>query len=356
MARYALEASSGLTEGGVAPCAKHFPGHGDTHVDSHLALPVINKTERELYETELVPFRALIEAGVATVMTGHMALPFVVTEDDKEAPSSCSKTVTTELLRHRLGFKGVIVTDCLEMEAVAGKYTSQKGAVLSLQAGADVAMICHTMRVQTGAMEETYRAVATGALSLAALRESGRRIGELKRRFAGTWEMVLAELDETRLANIAEANTELSRRAYKASTRIIRGPLPAVKEGPVLVLTPSGDPQYFAFAEHVRAHRTETQQVLYSPLPGPVVVLRQGLALLIFVTRNADRSTWQLAYLRRLREHIPQDTAVVVLASRGPYDLEDASDIGYGCVGSMEDTEPALYAAAGVIMRSRVIE
>lgn len=373
VAKYAIEVSNGLTEGGVAPTAKHFPGHGDTHVDSHLALPVIKKTERELHETELVPFRALIEARVATIMTGHMALPLMVGEGDKETPCSCSRTVTRELLRHELGFEGVIVTDCLEMAAVAAKYTSQKGAVLSLQAGADVVMICHTMGLQTGAIAETYKAVEGGELSLAELRESGGRIDKLKARFSGTWKSALAELDEGGLAEIVEAHAKLSDRAYGASTAVIQGPLPDVGPGPVLVLTPEMESvnkavddaeekntHYIAFAGSVRKRREGTRHVVYSRLPGPeddvpaevVVALHQAVrpALVIFVTRNADRSVWQLAYLRKLRRHIPGETAVVVLASCGPYDLEGALDVEYARVGSFEYTAAALDAAAGVIL------
>lgn len=364
--------SNGLTEGGIAPSAKHFPGHGDTHVDSHLALPVIRKTERELHETELVPFRALIESGIATIMTGHMALPLVVGEDDKETPCSCSRTVTTGLLRHELGFKGVIVTDCLEMDAVAAKYTSPKGAVLSLQAGADVVMICHTMGLQTGAVEETYKAVEKGELSLAALRESGVRVDELKARFAGTWEKVLGELDETRLAEILEAHATLSKRAYEASTAVVKGPLPEVRQGPVLVLTPEVESvnkavddeevkntagphhNYIAFAASVQRRREVTQHVVYSgreeDVPAEVVAAVQEAALVIFVTRNADRSRWQTRYLRRL---CPGRTAVVVLASCGPYDLMDAPDVEYGCIASFEYTPAALEAAAGVIFGER---
>ena len=376
MAKYAIQVSNGLTEGGVAPSAKHFPGHGDTYVDSHLALPVIKKIERELHGMELIPFRALIDAGVATIMTGHMALPLVVAEDDKETPCSCSRTVTTELLRQQLGFKGVIVTDCLEMEAVAGKYTTQKGAVLSLRAGADVAMICHTMGVQTGAIEETYKAVERGELSLAALRESGVRIDELKRQFAGTWETVFAELDEEGLAEVVGANAKLSKRAYGASTAVIKEPLPEAKPGPVLVLTPemesvnkavddadeesTAGAHYIAFAASVRARRKDTQHIVYSRLPGPeneipdgvIAALRQDVhpARLIFVTRNADRSVWQVEYLRRLRRHVPLETAVVVLASCNPYDLEGAPDIDYACVASFEYTAAALDAAVDVVL------
>ncbi|KAG8215270.1 glycoside hydrolase family 3 protein [Butyriboletus roseoflavus] len=379
VAKYAIAVSSGLAQGGVAPSAKHFPGHGDTHVDSHLALPVIKKSDSELHETELVPFRALIEAGIATIMTGHMALPLVVGEADSETPCSCSRTVTTELLRDRLGFKGVVVTDCLEMDAVAAKYTSQKGAVLSLQAGADVVMICHTMELQRGAIEETYRAVEQEALSLVALRESGTRVDELKARFAGTWESVVAELDERRLAEIVEVNGKLSERAYGASTCVIQGPLPEVGPGPVLVLTPETEsvnkavdddtekntagPPYISLTGSVQTRRKGAVHVVYSPLPGPeedvpaevLRALRQAEcpALLIFVTRNADRSAWQTTYLRKLRKHIPEETAVVVLASCGPYDLVDARDVEYACVGSFEYTPAALDGAAAVILGER---
>ncbi|KAG6370719.1 hypothetical protein JVT61DRAFT_11105 [Boletus reticuloceps] len=370
VAKYAVEVSDGLTEGGIAPSAKHFPGHGDTHVDSHLALPVIKKSEGELHETELVPFRALIEAGVATIMTGHMALPMVVGEQDKETPCSCSRTVTTGLLREQLGFKGVVVTDCLEMDAVAAKYTSEKGAVMSLQAGADVVMICHTMGLQTGAIEETYKAVSKGELSLAALRESGRRIEALKTRFAGTWENVFGEMDDTRLAGLLEAHAKLSERAYGASTAIIRGPLPKVGPGPVLVLTPevesvnkavddaeeknTAGPHYVAFAASVQRRRESTRHMVYSrdedEVRAEVVDAVKEAVLVIFVTRNADRGEWQVRYLREVGLH---GTEVVVVASCGPYDLVDAADVSYGCVGSFEYTPAALEAAAGVVFGER---
>lgn len=108
-------------------------------MDSHLALPRILKTKAELREMELIPFQGLIDAKIPTIMTGHMALPLVTGDD---TPSSLSRSITTDLIRDEMGFKGVIVTDCLEMEAVAQLYGGSEGAaVMSLQAGADIAMI-----------------------------------------------------------------------------------------------------------------------------------------------------------------------------------------------------------------------
>ncbi|KAG9311024.1 glycoside hydrolase family 3 protein [Chiua virens] len=360
VAKYAVEVSNGLTEGGVAPSAKHFPGHGDTHVDSHLALPVIKKTKREIQETELVPFRSLIEAGVATIMTGHMALPLVVGEEDKETPCSCSANGDDGDASRRTGIRGRD-RDRLPRD---GRGRGQ----VYVREGGSAEFGCGSGCVQTGAIEATYVAIQQGKVSLTALRESGRRISELKGRFAGTWESVIKGLDEGRLAEIVEANTKLSKKAYGASTAVIKGPVPRVGPGAVLILTPevesvnkavddegeknTAGPHYIAFAGRVRMRR-ETQHMVYSrePVPDDVVAaLEARPALVIFVTRNADRSAWQVAYLRGLKGHISDDTRVVVLASCGPYDLMDASDVEYARVLSFEYTVNGLDGAVGVIL------
>ena len=210
MARYASAVSKGLTEAKVAPSAKHFPGHGNTHVDSHLSLPRIMSSKDTLSATELVPFKALVENQVATIMTGHMALPLITGDD---TPCSLSRQITTNLLKEEMGYDGVIVTDCLEMEAVAEKYGSEGGAVLALQAGADVVMICHTMSRQQGAIERTYAAVSDNSLSISSLRESGRRIAALKTQLAGTWDEVLSSNSSISIQRILSA-TAMSRISY----------------------------------------------------------------------------------------------------------------------------------------------
>ena len=128
MSQFVGAVSAGLTAAGIAPCAKHFPGHGNTHVDSHLGLPRIMRSINELEDVELVPFKFLISQNIATIMTGHMALPLIVGGD---TPCSLSREITTDLLREKMGFRGVVVTDCLEMEAVAETYGSEQGAVMA---------------------------------------------------------------------------------------------------------------------------------------------------------------------------------------------------------------------------------
>jgi beta-glucosidase len=122
---------------GVLCCAKHFPGHGDTAADSHLELPLLPHSRERLERVELPPFRAAIAAGVASVMTAHLLLP----ELDRERPATLSAAVLTGLLRHDLGFEGLVVTDALVMEAITAHHGAGEAAVLALEAGADLVLM-----------------------------------------------------------------------------------------------------------------------------------------------------------------------------------------------------------------------
>ncbi|MEV4275487.1 glycoside hydrolase family 3 protein [Actinoplanes xinjiangensis] len=133
VARHTSAFIRGLQSAGVAGCAKHFPGHGDTAVDSHHDVPVIARTEDELAECELVPFRAAIAAGARSVMTGHLLVPAW----DPELPATLSPRILTGLLRQELGFDGLIVTDGIEMQGVRRRYGLEGAAVRAIAAGVD---------------------------------------------------------------------------------------------------------------------------------------------------------------------------------------------------------------------------
>lgn len=136
-ARHSRAWTSGLQSAGVAACAKHFPGHGDTALDSHLALPVIDRSLDELRERELVPFREAIAAGTRTIMTSHIVLPQV----DPAVPATFSTRIVQGLLREELGFDGVIVTDALDMKGASGETGIPEAAVRAIAAGCDLLCI-----------------------------------------------------------------------------------------------------------------------------------------------------------------------------------------------------------------------
>jgi beta-N-acetylhexosaminidase len=160
----------------MAATAKHFPGHGDTAVDSHLDLPTITHDLATWEATDLPPFAAAIEAGVELVMTGHLALPAV---DPSGDPGTVSRPILTGLLRERLGFSGVIVTDALDMAGARARYDDGELAVRALAAGVDLLL----MPVDVGrAIAAVLAAVESGSLPLARIDESAARVLALKSR------------------------------------------------------------------------------------------------------------------------------------------------------------------------------
>lgn len=170
-----VAAVRGLMAAGVAPAAKHFPGHGDTFQDSHLTLPTLPHDMARLRRVELVPFVAAIGAEVPLVMTTHIRFPAV---EPGGLPATLSRRILTDLLRDELGYGGVIVTDAMEMQAIADNYGIVEGSLMSVLAGADLVM---PLGGQTEAvLDALIAAVATGRLPEAAVDASVRRILRLK--------------------------------------------------------------------------------------------------------------------------------------------------------------------------------
>jgi len=170
---------NGLQQEDVIACGKHFPGHGDTSVDSHLDLPVIEHERERLGEVELKPFRKAIEAGIDSIMTAHIAFPAYT--DSSELPATLSREILTALLRKELGFSGLIITDCMEMEGIVKSSGTVEGAVRTIRAGSDQVLISHTPSLQLEAIKELKKAVESGAISRERLDRSLKRILKLKK-------------------------------------------------------------------------------------------------------------------------------------------------------------------------------
>ena len=158
----------GLAATGVLGCAKHFPGHGDTSTDSHLELPLLQHSRERLESLELQPFRTLIQEGISSVMTAHLLIPAL----DKQWPATLSANVLTTLLRVDLGFKGLVVTDALVMEAIAARYGAGEAAVLAFAAGADLILMPANA---AAAIDALCAALRSGRVPMARLHDSLER-------------------------------------------------------------------------------------------------------------------------------------------------------------------------------------
>ncbi|RKS74891.1 beta-N-acetylhexosaminidase [Actinomadura pelletieri DSM 43383] len=218
VARHAAASVTGTQEAGVAACAKHFPGHGATVDDSHLSIPLVDADLDLLDRRELVPFRAAIEAGTRAVMTGHLNLPTIT----RGVPATLSPAAITGLLRERLGYEGVIVTDALDMEGASGAIGIPEASVRALIAGADLLCLgpnehAETLQATLAAISE---AVQTGRLSPDRLRASAERTRRLKEWLAGPSPAVADRA----------AGLEAARRAIRVS-----GSLPGWESAPLVV-------------------------------------------------------------------------------------------------------------------------
>lgn len=181
-----------LQTSGVAACGKHFPGHGDTSVDSHEDLPVVEHDRRRLDAIELVPFRRAIAARVAMIMTAHVLVP----ELDEERVATCSPVIVDGLLKRTLGFGGVVATDDLGMKAVSRTMSPAEVSVAAVAAGCDVLLLCNsTIDEQVSALEALIRAAERGEIALKRFEDALARQHAVKVRLADTTRVPPAGLD-----------------------------------------------------------------------------------------------------------------------------------------------------------------
>lgn len=177
VARLGVAFMKGMQSAGALTTAKHFPGHGDTRIDSHLELPEITADRARLEEVELIPFRRAVEEGVDAVMTAHVSVPGVL--GPGALPATLSPEFMSELLREDMGFQGVLFTDALRMGAITNEYGAGEAAVMALEAGSDVILAPVDTR---GAVEAILEAVANGRVTSERIDTSTRRVLELKAR------------------------------------------------------------------------------------------------------------------------------------------------------------------------------
>lgn len=174
-----VETMKGIQRGNVISVVKHFPGHGDTSVDSHVGLPKVNKDLKQLESFELIPFKEAVKNNVDGIMIGHILLPKI----DSKYPASLSSVVINDILREQLDFKGIVITDDMTMGAISKNYNIGDAAVRSINAGSDIILIAHDYNKGIEAVTSIIRAVNSGNIKMDRIDESLYRILKLKEKY-----------------------------------------------------------------------------------------------------------------------------------------------------------------------------
>ncbi|MDQ0656754.1 beta-N-acetylhexosaminidase [Paenibacillus sp. W2I17] len=179
VSRMGIAEMKGLRSEGIIPVVKHFPGHGDTSVDSHLDLPVVNKTEKQLAELEWIPFQAAVKEQVEAVMVAHILFPKL----DPDHPASLSDVIIGEHLRGKFNYDGVVITDDLSMGAIAKNYKLNEAALATVKAGSDILLVAHSYESAKTIFDTLISAVKSGKITESRIDESVYRILALKQQY-----------------------------------------------------------------------------------------------------------------------------------------------------------------------------
>ncbi|MER7799606.1 glycoside hydrolase family 3 N-terminal domain-containing protein [Streptomyces parvulus] len=308
VARHTAAYVTGMQSAGVATCTKHFPGHGDTGIDSHHAVPRIDVDASVLAERDLVPFRAAIAAGSRAVMSAHILAPAL----DPDRPATLSRRILTDLLRGELGYEGLIVTDGIEMRAISGTYGIERGSALAIAAGADAICVggglCDedTVRRLSGALVD---AVRSGELPEERLADAADRVRALSR-----WTAANRPDARTAGAPDEEVGLRAARRALRVTATEGFGP---VTEPPfVAAFTPVaniavGDETPWGVAAELRRLLPGTETGSFTgPDAGQGALAAAGTRRIVAVVRDEHRHPWMAAALDTLLAARP-DTVVV---------------------------------------------
>ena len=312
VARHTAAYVTGLQSAGVAACTKHFPGHGDTAVDSHHALPRIDAEQPVLDQRELLPFRAAIAAGTRAVMSAHILVPTL----DPDRPATLSLSILTDLLRGRLGYDGLIVTDGMEMQAIAATYGIERGSVLAIAAGADAICVGGGL-----ADDETVRrlrdalvgAVRSGELPEERLAEAAERVRGLARWTASasaTEETSTPAPDVTRVdIGLVAARRALTVTGADDFTPLTEPPYVALLT-PVANIAVGDETPWGVAAELARLLPGTETAGFAGEDAGGVVLEAAGTRRIVVVVRDEHRHPWMAATLDTLLAARP-DTVVV---------------------------------------------
>lgn len=321
VAEYGTAMMKGLEQGGILSCLKHFPGHGDTSVDSHLGLPRVDKGLNELLACELIPFQAAINAGAPAVMSTHILFPQI---EPDNVPATMSRRILTDLLRKQMGFQGLILSDCMMMGAIAQFYGTVAGSMAAVHAGIDLVFVSHDAALASQVSENIAHALRQGTLD--------------EKEFAASTERILSSKAKL---NIARPSMEIVGCAEHraASLQITREAITLVRDAPFRL----GDTPLFLGCNRFRPNLASNPEegdlsftnTLQTLLGGNAVTTPQdpddgaieaalsrvsGHTSIVIGLYNALSRSGQLKLVKAAAQ---KGLPICAVALRNPYDLAD---------------------------------
>ncbi|MFD2044903.1 beta-N-acetylhexosaminidase [Ornithinibacillus salinisoli] len=361
VAQFGQAAMKGMQDAGVITTLKHFPGHGDTDVDSHLDLPVISHDRNRLDKVELYPFQKSIEAGADTVMSAHVYFPSI--ETDPGVPATLSEKVITGLLREELGFNGVVTTDCMEMNAISQGVGTEKGGVLAVKAGVDFVMVSHTFERQVGTIKEIIAAVERGEINENMINQANERINTLQAKYVKWDDISLDNNSPIPTLVGSKEHEELAFEVYKKGVTIVKNenilPIHVKNDDRILVIYPDNgttmqveDKRYanLALGEAVKEYHQnvdvyQISQKLSQEELESIGKKAQDYGVIILGTLTITAGSKQIQLAEKLVE---SGKTFIVIAMRSPYDLAYLPNV-HAYLNTYEFSYPALKVAAGAI-------
>lgn len=375
VAAMGAEAVAASQSAGVLATAKHFPGKGDVTRDSHIDLPHVAHSRERLNRVELAPFQAAIAAGVGAIMTAHVTFPAI--EPEPLLPATMSQKVLQGLLREELGFRGIIITDDLFMGAISKSYGLAEAAIRSINAGADIVLMCHKPDEQAIAIKAVWEAARSGRISMDTIDSSVRRVLSVKALFGILTPPVLTNMPK---GVRSLANRKLALEIARESVTVVMdrdGIIPfspggggadggACKAGrddrnevDVLVISP--DIKNLTMVEDTGSHGSPLAKAVRMFVPGAsditvsqspsdqeieaAATAASGRDLVIVGTHNGHLYPAQAALVKRVAQ---AGSPVVVVGMRNPYDVSDFPEIGT-YIAAYSFRECSMRAAAEVI-------
>ena len=339
----------GLVDEGVVAVAKHFPGHGDTDVDSHYGLPVLQHDRARLDAVELKPFERAFAAGLPAVMTAHIALPQIA--EGKDVPATVSHRVLTEMVRNDLRFDGLIITDGLEMKGVVDRYGSGEAAVQAVVAGADMVMVLWSPQAKKSVRHALRDAVDSGRIPRERLNEAVRRVLVAKAR-AGLFSRAVVDPAQS-VRTLAKNDRSAAREVAERAVTVVRDrahALPLKKGARVVVASALG-----GFLD-VLAQQLDARTVPLSWAPTPertradaarVAALAKDADVVVVGVQSGDHASIVRAAQSALKKS-GSKASVVVVSFGSPWLIDAFPDVdGYVCAFGWRDD--SARAAARVL-------